>query len=42
MDAKLGIIDKEVQKLQLLSIEQAKLDNITKNKSVIEKKLQIL
>lgn len=39
---KLEIIEKEVQQLQLLSVEQAELDNIKTNKLGIENKLQIL
>lgn len=38
----LEIIEKEVQQLQLLSVEQAELDTIKSNKFGIENKLQIL
>ncbi|XP_050431773.1 DNA repair protein RAD50 isoform X2 [Adelges cooleyi] len=42
LEAKQKDIDKEVQTLQLLSIEQAELNTIRSNKSGIENKLQIL
>lgn len=42
INLKLDVIEKEVGKLQLLSIEQAELDTIQANKSGIENKLKIL
>lgn len=42
LSRQLEIIEKEVQKLQLLSVEQAELDTVKTNISVIKKKLQIL
>lgn len=39
---KLEAIEKEVQQLQLFSIDQAELDTIMANKTGIENKLRIL
>ncbi|VVC25617.1 Hypothetical protein CINCED_3A008104 [Cinara cedri] len=42
INLKLEVVEKEVQKLQLLSVEQAELDTIKTNKSGVENKLKIL
>lgn len=42
INLKLEVVEKEVQKLQMLSVEQAELDAIKTNKSGIENKLKTL